>query len=154
QDAYPAVNAGLGTFSITKTTNGAIELDKPATFRMRINQTLPWAAYDTVNASVTGEGKAVGSTLKITFAGSTAKVNGTSFALCAACKPLTFNYPGAIGTPTATALTSTLTAPQPRRILVRSTGYGPKGAIKRLEMVLNQSAFDFEAPAVLTMRGS
>lgn len=154
RDAYPAVNAGLGTFSITKTTNGAITLDKPATFRMRINQTLPWVAYDTINATVTGEGKAVGSTLKITFAGGTAKVRGTSFALCAGCNPLTFNYPAATGTPTATALTSTLTAPQPRRILVRSVGYGPKGAIKRLEMVLNQSAFDFEAPAVLTMRGS
>ncbi|HWT00448.1 MAG TPA: hypothetical protein VN256_09385 [Pyrinomonadaceae bacterium] len=155
-DAYPAVNTGLGSFSITKTANGDINLDHPARFRMRINQTLPWVAYDTVNAAITGGGKAVGSTLKITFAGSTAKVDGTSFALCGGCSPLTFNYPAATGAggATATALTSTLTAPEPRRILVRSTGYGPKGAIKRLEMVLNQSAFDFEAPAVLTMRGS
>ncbi|HYG80992.1 MAG TPA: hypothetical protein VD861_11425, partial [Pyrinomonadaceae bacterium] len=108
------------------------------------------------NATITGEGRLIGSTLKITFAGSTAKVGGTSFALCAGCSTMTFNYPllpGAVGA-TSNPLTSTLTAPEPRRILVRSTGYGPKGAIKRLEMVLNQSAFDFEAPAVLTMRGS
>jgi hypothetical protein len=156
KDAYPAVSTGLGSFSVTKTTNGDIELDKPAGFRLRINQTLPWSAYDTVNATVTGIGKSAGSTLKINLAGSTAKVDGTSFAFCAGCNPLTLNYPAATGAAgaTSTALTSTLSAPQPRRILVRSTGYGPKGAIKRLEMVLNQSAFDFEAPAVLTMRGS
>ena len=156
QDAYPAVSTGLGSFTVTKTTNSDIELDKPARLRLRINQTLPWSAYGTINATVTGIGKSAGSTLKINFGGTAAKVNGTSFALCGACNPLTLNYPAATGAggATSTALTSTLTAPTPRRILVRSTGYGPKGAIKRLEMVLNQSSFDFEAPAVLTMRGS
>jgi hypothetical protein len=53
-----------------------------------------------------------------------------------------------------TTLSGTITAPQPRRILVHSTGYGPKGSIKKLEMVVNQSLFDFDAPAILTMRGA
>ncbi|MDT4896380.1 MAG: hypothetical protein QOH25_1457 [Acidobacteriota bacterium] len=152
--AYPAVAAGLGSFQLTKITNGnvKIEADKPVTFRLRINQTLPWAGYDILNATISGEVKAATSDLKISFTGTTAKVDGTSFALCATCHPLTINYAGVSGV--VTALSSTLTAPQPKRVLVRSIGYGPKGAIKRLEMVLNQSVFDFEAPAVLTMRGA
>lgn len=154
--AYPAVAAGLGSFQLTRATNGAneIEEDKPVILRLRINQNLPWAAYDTITATVSGEVKNTGTTLNISFAGASAIVEGTDFALCAACKPLTLTHPPAVGTASTTSLTSTLTAPQPRRILIRSTGYGPKGAIKRLEMLLNQSVFEFEAPAVLTFRGA
>lgn len=152
--AYPSVNSGLGSFQLTKATSGNIEIaaTTPVTFRLRINQTLPWAGYDTINARISGQVNAAGSTLTVTFSGSTAKVDGTGYVLCAGCSPLTINYAGVSGV--ITNLTAAVTAPQPRRILVRSTGYGPKGAIKRLEMVLNQSVFDFEAPAVLTMRGA
>ena len=152
--AYPSISSGLGTFQLTKTTNGNIAIagGSPVIFRLRINQTLPWTAYDTITAKISGEVKAASSTLTVTFTGSTAKVDGTAYALCAGCNPLTITYAGVSGV--VTSLTSTVTAPQPKRILVRSTGYGPKGAIKRLEMMLSQSAFDFEAPAVLTMRGA
>jgi hypothetical protein len=152
--AYPAVSSGLGRFQLTKATSGVVTIDAatPATFRLRINQTLPWASYDVINAKISGIVTAAGSTLAVTFSGNTAKVDGSTYALCGTCNPLTITYAGTSGV--VTALTSTVTAPEPKRILVRSTGYGPKGAIKRLEMVLNQSSFDFEAPAVLTMRGS
>lgn len=152
--AYPSVNSGLGSFQLTKVTNGDVTIAAatPVTFRLRINQTLPWAGYDTVDARISGEVKAASSTLTVTFAGSTSKIDGTGYVLCAGCNPLTINYAGVSGV--ITNLTSTVTAPQPKRILVRSTGYGPKGAIKRLEMVLSQNIFDFEAPAVLTMRGA
>jgi hypothetical protein len=152
--AYPAVaGAGLGSFRLLVVGNGAnIAPGNPARFRLRINQTLPWSAFDTIIATVSGNVNALDSDLRISFSGSTAKVDGTSFALCGACNPLDLNHPLTAGG--ATPVTATVTAPQPKRILVRSTGYGPKGAIKRLEMVLNQTTFDFEAPAVLTMRGS
>ncbi|HUQ34328.1 MAG TPA: hypothetical protein VM095_19560 [Pyrinomonadaceae bacterium] len=152
--AYPAVTSGLGSFQLTKATSGLIQIDadKPVMLRLRINQTLPWAGYDTINASISGILSAAASTLKVTFSGSTAKVEDASYALCGTCNPLNIIYLGTSGV--TTQLTGTVTAPQPRRILVRSTGYGPKGAVKKLEMVLNQTAFSFEAPAVLTMRGS
>lgn len=151
--AYPAVANNLGSFRLTVVGSGAtIPAGQSATFRLRINQSLPWTAYSTVLATISGNVNAAASNLKVTFAGSTANVDGTSFALCAACNPLNLNHPTVSGG--VTALTGTLTAPQPRRVLVRATGYGPKGAIKRLEMVLNQSAFNFTAPAVLTMRGA
>jgi hypothetical protein len=42
----------------------------------------------------------------------------------------------------------------PSKLLIKSTGMGPKGATKILEMVVRASAVDFSAPATITMRGS
>ena len=43
---------------------------------------------------------------------------------------------------------------EPTRLLLRATGYGPKGAIKRLELVVKRTNFDYSPPAMLLMRGS
>jgi hypothetical protein len=42
----------------------------------------------------------------------------------------------------------------PRRLIVRSTGYGPKGAIKRMEAMVQRVDLDFTARAMLAMRSS
>lgn len=43
---------------------------------------------------------------------------------------------------------------EPLRLLLRVTGYGPKGAVKRLDLVVKRSNFDFSPPATIMMRGS
>ncbi len=42
---------------------------------------------------------------------------------------------------------------QPSRLIIQSEGYGPKGSVKRLEMVIRRSAFDFDPPAAITLPG-
>jgi hypothetical protein len=42
----------------------------------------------------------------------------------------------------------------PKRIQVQSTGYGPKGSIKRMEMIVQKTHFEFNPAAMLTMRGA
>ncbi|HKO97893.1 MAG TPA: hypothetical protein VJU86_12920 [Pyrinomonadaceae bacterium] len=42
---------------------------------------------------------------------------------------------------------------RPTQLIIQSVGYGPKGAVKRLEMILKFSAFDFEPPASITLPG-
>ena len=42
----------------------------------------------------------------------------------------------------------------PTRLLVRSTGFGPRGSVKRMEMVVQRVLFDIEANAALAMRGA
>src|SRR5438067_1631565 len=42
---------------------------------------------------------------------------------------------------------------KPRRLLVQSTGYGPRGARKTLAMFIAAYALDIDAPAPLVMRG-
>jgi hypothetical protein len=43
---------------------------------------------------------------------------------------------------------------QPRRLLLRVTGYGPKGAKKQLELIVNRLQFNYDAPAMLMMIGA
>jgi hypothetical protein len=42
----------------------------------------------------------------------------------------------------------------PIRLLLRSRGYGPKGAVKQLEAVIMDPAFDFRVPAAILFRGA
>lgn len=43
---------------------------------------------------------------------------------------------------------------RPTRLQVQSTGYGPKGSIKRMEMIVQKTHFEFEPDAMLLMRGA
>lgn len=43
---------------------------------------------------------------------------------------------------------------RPKRIQVQSIGYGPKGSVKRMEMVVQKVSFDFEPDAMLLGRSS
>lgn len=43
---------------------------------------------------------------------------------------------------------------RPKRIQVQSTGYGPRGSVKRMEMVVQKVEFDFEPDAMLLARSS
>lgn len=43
---------------------------------------------------------------------------------------------------------------RPSRIQVQSTGYGPKGAIKRMEMIVQKTSFEFDPNAMLLVRGA
>jgi hypothetical protein len=42
---------------------------------------------------------------------------------------------------------------QPNRLLVSSTGYGPKGAVKKLEALVAKSAINFDPTATITVAG-
>ena len=57
------------------------------------------------------------------------------------------------GTKTNTVKGS-LSSPEPIRLVIRSTGYGPRGATKRLEAVIQKNFFNgLTAPATLTLIG-
>lgn len=42
----------------------------------------------------------------------------------------------------------------PTRLVVRAIGYGPKGAMKRLEMVVHRNAINFSLPGAITVVGT
>lgn len=43
---------------------------------------------------------------------------------------------------------------RPTRIQVQSTGYGPNGSVKNMEMIVQKTFFDFEPDAMLLVRGA
>lgn len=62
-----------------------------------------------------------------------------------------YEVPMKIGENTVNA---SITAPEPTRLLITSTGYGPRGAVKRLEAIIQKDYFDgLSAPATLTLIG-
>jgi hypothetical protein len=56
---------------------------------------------------------------------------------------------------TTTSITPvTVTAPDPSRLVVSVTGYGPRAAEKHLQMMVSRFAFDFKASAAVTLRSA
>jgi hypothetical protein len=54
-----------------------------------------------------------------------------------------------------TPITGTMTPPEPMRLVIQSTGYGPRGAEKRLEAIIQKNFFNgLTAPATLTLVGA
>jgi Tfp pilus assembly protein PilX len=43
---------------------------------------------------------------------------------------------------------------EPSRLLLRVTGYGPKGAVKKMELIVRRSGANYSPPAMLMMRGA
>lgn len=48
----------------------------------------------------------------------------------------------------------TVTAPEPRRVKIQSTGYGPRASEKRMQMMVSRFAFDYAANAAITIRSA
>ena len=61
--------------------------------------------------------------------------------------------PGSAGT-AENLIAGTISSPEPIRLLIRSTGYGPRGSVKVLEAIIQKNFFNgITAPATLTLVG-
>jgi len=148
--SYPSLTTTLGSFNVTSTGIGA-SIPPGVRFQLSINQTAPWEASGSLNASLQGNiDPSLGATfLRVNFLKDAIRLDGTLFTLPS--KLLNLTLPPASG---STPVQANITAPDPKRVLVRSTGFGPKGARKILEMLVTRSNLDFEPPATLTFRGA
>ena len=154
-NAVSATGTNHGTFTLSKANGAAINLPASGTlasFKLKINQTAPWQAAATLRATLS----AAGSNMVLSFTQDTVRVGGTTYTLPS--KVLSMSADAA-SVPTAPSqliynAQVIVTAPEPKRVVVRSIGFGPKFAQKRLEMVVKRSSFDFEAPATVTLRGA
>jgi hypothetical protein len=62
--------------------------------------------------------------------------------------------PAASGATTTSELLADMGSPEPRRLLIKSTGYGPRGAKKQLHAIIQKNFFNsLTAPATLTLIG-
>jgi hypothetical protein len=68
--------------------------------------------------------------------------------------PITANYAPQNGFAYKIEVRSADGSANPSKLIITSTGYGPKGATKILEMAVQAGSFDFSAPATVTLRGS
>ena len=154
---YPlTLDTGFGSFVIerpaTSTQDGVVIPKTDVT--LDITQTKPWAATTTFEASFEGTVNLASSTLKVTFKKASVKGDGTTYALNfggADPKVLDLSYNLS---PTTTPVNARVTSPDPKRLVITSLGFGPRGSEKRLEMLVTRANLEFEAPAGVTLQGA
>ncbi|HSD47094.1 MAG TPA: pilus assembly PilX N-terminal domain-containing protein [Pyrinomonadaceae bacterium] len=155
-NAFPlTLDSALGSFVIerpaTSTQDDVVITRTP--FELTITQTLPWAATTTIEGTFEGEVDTNATTLKVTFNKAAVRADGTNYALNLPSGnqvlDLTYSSPS-----TTTNIPARVTSPDPKRLLLKSYGFGPQGAEKRLEMMVSRAYFEFEAPAGVTIRGA
>jgi len=153
---YPLTSdSDLGNFVIerpaTSTADG-VAIPK-TTFEITISQSKPWVATTILAASIEGVVNVASSTLKVTFEKAAVRADGTNYVLNlgASGQVLDLTYSAS---PATTNIPARVTSPDPKRLLVKSYGFGPSGSEKRLEMIFTRANLEFEAPGGVTLRGA
>lgn len=144
--------ADLGRFVVTTTGTGAA-ISSEVRFEITVTMTKPYTANRVLRGDIkigTISASSVG-TASVDFDSKTYDLMGSTITL--ADDPLILNPPSTnAGEKTINA---TMTQAEPIRLLVRSIGFGPRGARKELETVVRKNFFDgLTAPATLTLVGS
>lgn len=150
-NAYPTATAQpITSITVTFTGTGA-SIPSGTKFSIKIHQTTPYNGEGYLTGTITtGTITPTSSNVQFNYALPTTKVNEGTYTVNT--DPLTLLAPNSSGGLT-TALGS-ITAPDPQRLLVQSTGTGPKGARKQLEMIVNGSLFAIAPPSPITIRGA
>ncbi|MGI8654185.1 MAG: hypothetical protein ACR2LC_03085 [Pyrinomonadaceae bacterium] len=149
-NAYPtAANQQMISIRVQATRFGATIPETK--FSIRIHQTAPFEGVGYLTGKITpGTITNTTSTVQFNYTLPSTKVNEGTYTVNS--NPLPLVAPNVSGGVT-TALAS-ITAPDPQRLLVQSTGTGPKGARKQLEMIVNSSLFNVAPPSPITIRGA
>jgi hypothetical protein len=148
------LDSALGSFIIERpagSTADDVKIDKTG-FEITITQSLPWTAETTLEGIFEGEVDSTGATVKVTFDKASVKADGTKYALNLASGNTALDL-GYTSSPTTTNIPAKVTSPDPKRLLLKSYGFGPQGSEKRLEMLVSHANFEYETPGGFTMKG-
>lgn len=148
------LDSALGSFVIerplTSTANDVV-IPKSG-FEITITQNLPWAATTTLEGTFEGDVDVAATTVKVTFDKASVRADGTTYALnLGGTQILNLTY---TASPSTTSIPARVTSPDPKRLLLKSYGFGPQGSEKRIELMITKAYFEFETPAGVTLRGA
>lgn len=139
----------LGSFVISNPGSQPYTIPTGEIFKLTIVQTSPWLATATISLSLSGTISSSSGNLVIAFPvtnpANTDNLQGTYFTRTASV----FNLP--LG---STSVPVSITAPEPVRLIVKVTGFGPRAALKQLQMLVSRFAFDYTPKAAITLRSA
>ncbi len=143
------VGINLGNFTITTTGTGATIPD--TRFEILVRMTAPFPAAVVLRGTIkagTISASSV-SSVGIVFDSPAFNLLGSIISL-----PVTTIIPNPPNTNSGrTDISVTITLSQPKRLIIRSVGFGPRGARKELEAVVQRDVFDGLIPATITLVG-
>lgn len=145
------VTSTLGTFTTSVTGNNNATIPANTTFNLVIRQTKPWAATRVVTGTLQGTLSNLASTVTLTFDSTSYSLEGVPFSI-SSTNPLPIVAPNVNSG--ATLLQALVAAPEPRRVLVRVTGFGPRGARKNLQTMIGKFALDYSPRGTIALRGA
>jgi hypothetical protein len=145
-----AASTDFGSFTIRKGgTTGAI-LPADIRFEIYLNMTTP-SATGTLRGFIRKGTSLAVPVASIEFDSKQYLIRGSTVTLNS--KSITPSILSLLGV-SATTISGTMTATEPSRVMVTSTGYGPRGAVKKLETFVQKNFLDgLGAPATLTLIG-
>lgn len=147
------INDNLGSFSIVKTGTGSVTIPDTR-FEISYDMTDPYEETRVIRGYI--EGGTITSTadVKFLFDSPAYMIMGSKISLTGGTSltsPTRYRYTGS----SSISITASISPVEPHRILIRSTGYGPRGAQKQLEAIVQKNFFNgLTAPATLTLVGS
>lgn len=154
-------NTNFGRFVVTINGTGA-SISAFNRFEIAIRMTRPYAVTRVIRGYIETN-SAPGNPPRIIFDAQTFTMQGSTMTLgfswglpanvSVIGPPQRYGYE-ALMSAGDNVITGTVGSPEPTRILIQSTGYGPRGAVKRLEAIIQKDFFNgLTAPATLTLVG-
>lgn len=153
-DLNVSTNAGaiakFGSFTIAG-VGGTLPADG-IRFEIVYKMTKPYEASKVIRGTIMGSGivtSASPGNVKFVFDSSILELKGSLITIS------NLNSSRELAASSATTeITGKVTAVEPQRLVLRSTGFGPRGAQKQLEAIIRKNFFDgLSAPATLTLVG-
>ncbi len=148
-------NVGFGSFKITKFGTGAI-LANDIRFELYVEMTTPDAS-GTMRGFIRKGTSLTAPVASYDFDSLAYVIRGSTVTLTTGntANPKIFSSNVINGSGISlTPITGKMTSTEPNRVMITSTGYGPRGAVKKLEAFVQKNFLDgLSAPATLTLIG-
>ena len=155
-------NTTFGKFVVTIAGTGAT-IPAFNRFEIVIRMTKPYVVTRVIRGYIETNSTGPANPPKIIFDAQTFTMQGSTMTLgfswglpanvAVMGPPQRYGYEATLSTGD-NVITGTVESPEPTRILIRSTGFGPRGAVKRLEAIVQKDFFNgLTAPATLTLVG-
>ena len=147
----------LGTlsFSGVKNNTSIAFATQTTTFTLQLTETGPLPLGSTVPVSVSIKGTfsgsitATSSIVSLNFANQTIEIPDTGTLFTMPSQTIQLPVDG-----TVTTLQTVVNSPEPRRLIVKVIGYGPRGASKNLQMMVSRFGIDYDPVATFVVRGA
>ena len=152
--AYPSSTSDLGIVRVIEavgTTNFSGFTNSPK-LKIRVSQTAPWSSSDFLEGTIVGSISRSGAgvltnSLIIRYQSQPIiMADGGTYTITSTSAGSPAVYSVAMSA-TDTTLATTVVAAEPKYVLVTSTGYGPRGARKQLQMMVSRSTIMIDPPA-------
>ena len=148
-------NPALGSIAITGVKTNTNFTFTTQTLTLQITETgpLPRGTSTPVSVSVkgtfSGTINSTNSIVSLNFANQTIEVPGVGTLFTMPSQSIQIPADG-----TVTTLQTTVSSPEPSRLIVKVVGYGPRGASKNLQMMVSRFGIDYDPVATFVVRGA